>query len=164
MIIMKEQRVPCCRPAPTGLHDTYRKSCRACLTGMDALRGGQAGCQGDPSRMKLLPCARRTARKVIEGKATIQKESIASTLLANQALNLWGIGSALIGLQVRRTSRGAHDNLARLSQLRIAVQGPHTGHPCQLPLSAATGGAACCVSDTTCLPSWPSSAQARAVV
>lgn len=33
-------------------------------------------------------------------KATIKKESIASTLLANQALNLWGIGSALIGLQV----------------------------------------------------------------
>ena len=38
---------------------------------------------------------------MIEGKATIQKESIAATLLANQQLNLWGIGSALIGLQVR---------------------------------------------------------------
>ena len=37
---------------------------------------------------------------MIEGKATIQKESIAATLLANQQLNLWGIGSALIGLQV----------------------------------------------------------------
>ncbi|CAL8465056.1 g4591 [Coccomyxa elongata] len=41
----------------------------------------------------------RTTRKVIMEKATIKKESIASTLLANQALNLWGIGSALIGLQ-----------------------------------------------------------------
>ncbi len=33
-------------------------------------------------------------------KATIKKDSIASTLLTNQTLNLFGIGSALIGLQV----------------------------------------------------------------
>lgn len=45
---------------------------------------------------------RRTARKVIQDNATIQKETVTSTLLANQALNLWGIGSALIGLQVQR--------------------------------------------------------------
>ena len=32
--------------------------------------------------------------------ATIKKDSIASTLLTNQTLNLFGIGSALIGLQV----------------------------------------------------------------
>ena len=31
--------------------------------------------------------------------ATIKKDSIASTLLTNQTLNLFGIGSALIGLQ-----------------------------------------------------------------
>lgn len=42
----------------------------------------------------------RSARKVIVEKASIKKESIASTLLANQTLNLWGIASALIGLQV----------------------------------------------------------------
>ncbi|EIE20623.1 hypothetical protein COCSUDRAFT_83541 [Coccomyxa subellipsoidea C-169] len=41
----------------------------------------------------------RSARKVIVEKATIKKESIASTLLANQTLNLWGIASALVGLQ-----------------------------------------------------------------
>ncbi|KAK9917810.1 hypothetical protein WJX75_008495 [Coccomyxa subellipsoidea] len=41
----------------------------------------------------------RSARKVIVEKASIKKESIASTLLANQTLNLWGIASALIGLQ-----------------------------------------------------------------
>ena len=33
--------------------------------------------------------------------ATIKKDSIASTLLTNQTLNLFGIGSALIGLQAR---------------------------------------------------------------
>ena len=43
---------------------------------------------------------RRTAKKVIMDKATIKKDSIASTLLTNQTLNLFGIGSALIGLQV----------------------------------------------------------------
>ena len=43
---------------------------------------------------------RRTAKKVIVEKATIKKDSIASTLLTNQTLNLFGIGSALIGLQV----------------------------------------------------------------
>ena len=42
----------------------------------------------------------RTAKKVILDKATIKKDSIASTLLTNQTLNLFGIGSALIGLQV----------------------------------------------------------------
>lgn len=41
----------------------------------------------------------RTAKKVIVENATIKKDSIASTLLTNQTLNLFGIGSALIGLQ-----------------------------------------------------------------
>ncbi len=37
---------------------------------------------------------------MIVDNATIKKDSIASTLLTNQTLNLFGIGSALIGLQV----------------------------------------------------------------
>ena len=47
-------------------------------------------------------CDHRTAKKVIVENATIKKDSIASTLLTNQTLNLFGIGSALIGLQVGR--------------------------------------------------------------
>ena len=37
---------------------------------------------------------------MIVENATIKKDSIASTLLTNQTLNLFGIGSALVGLQV----------------------------------------------------------------
>lgn len=44
---------------------------------------------------------------MILDKATIKKDSIASTLLTNQTLNLFGIGSALIGLQVRACSTKA---------------------------------------------------------
>ena len=73
----------------------------------------------------------RTARKVIEGKATIQKESIAATLLANQQLNLWGIGSALIGLQVSPYAAKLLDALPPMGHW--AVQGlgskaPAVGH------------------------------------
>jgi hypothetical protein len=84
---------------------------------------------------------RRTARKVIEGKATIQRESIAATLLANQALNLWGIGSALIGLQV--------PDLAHFTCT------PATHHVCipqswslSQPLCSMCAFAACCARPT----------------
>lgn len=49
--------------------------------------------------MSTCKAAYRVARRVFAGEA-VTKENVASSLLRNSRVNLWGMGATLLGLQV----------------------------------------------------------------
>ena len=56
-------------------------------------------CQHRSNGASTVKAACRVARRVFAGEA-VTKENVASSLLRNSRVNLWGMGATLLGLQV----------------------------------------------------------------